>query len=104
MPLRQTIGFLESLLELSGLNWSVPNFSTLCRRQKTLNVSIPYRGSKGPLHLLTDSTGIKAEGEGEWNAHKHGGPKRRLGGAPSLECAPERTYAQWRLCPALPSI
>lgn len=24
------------------------------------------------------STGIKAEGEGEWNARKHGGPKRRL--------------------------
>jgi hypothetical protein len=25
-----------------------------------------------------DITGIKAEGEGEWNARKHGGPKRRL--------------------------
>ena len=25
-----------------------------------------------------DSTGIKAEGEGEWNARKHGGLKRRL--------------------------
>ena len=25
-----------------------------------------------------DSTGIKTEGEGEWNARKHGGPKRRL--------------------------
>jgi hypothetical protein len=32
----------------------------------------------GPLHLLVDSTGIKAEGEGEWNARKHGGSKRRL--------------------------
>ena len=25
-----------------------------------------------------DSTGIKAEGEGEWNARKHGGSKRRV--------------------------
>lgn len=25
-----------------------------------------------------DSTGIKAEGEGEWNARKHGGVKRRI--------------------------
>lgn len=25
-----------------------------------------------------DSTGIEVEGEGEWNARKHGGPKRRL--------------------------
>ncbi len=27
---------------------------------------------------MIDSTGIKAEGEGEWNARKHGDPKRRL--------------------------
>ncbi|SDZ07068.1 Transposase DDE domain-containing protein, partial [Jannaschia faecimaris] len=25
-----------------------------------------------------DSTGLKVEGEGEWNARKHGGPKRRV--------------------------
>ncbi len=31
------------------------------------------------MHLLIDSTGIKAEDEGEWNARKHGGPKRLLG-------------------------
>ena len=78
LPLRQTTGFVESLLKRVGLDWSVPDFSTLCRRQKTLSVAIPYKGSAGPLHLLVDSTGIKAEGEGEWNARKHGGPKRRL--------------------------
>ena len=32
------------------------------RRQKTLAVTIPYRGSNGPLNLLIDSTGIKADG------------------------------------------
>jgi len=78
LPLRQTTGFVESLLELVGLDWAVPDFSTLCRRQRILPVAVPYRGSAGPLHLLVDSTGIKAEGEGEWNARKHGGPKRRL--------------------------
>ena len=78
MALRQTTGFVESLLRLVGLDWAVPDFSTLSRRQKTLAVTIPYRGSQGPLHLLIDSTGIKAEGEGEWNARKHGGTKRRL--------------------------
>jgi len=56
----------------------VPDFSTLSRRQETLKVSIPFRGSQGPLHLLIDSTGIKVEGEGEWNARKHGGSKRRI--------------------------
>ena len=33
--------------------------------------------SDGPLHLLVDST-IKVEGEGTWNACKHGGTKRRV--------------------------
>ena len=50
----------------------------MSRRQNTLKVNIPYRGSDGPLHLLVDSTGIKVEGEGEWNARKHGGAKRRV--------------------------
>lgn len=78
MPLRQTTGFVQSLLQLVGLDGKVPDFSTLCRRQRKLNVAIPYRGGAGPLNLLIDSTGIKAEGEGEWNARKHGGSKRRI--------------------------
>jgi hypothetical protein len=52
MALRQTAGFVESLLQLVGLDWTVPYFGTLSRRLKTLAVTIPYRGSKGPLHLL----------------------------------------------------
>ncbi|MDW3225544.1 MAG: IS5 family transposase [Paracoccaceae bacterium] len=75
IPLRQTTGFVQSLLRLAGLDWVAPDFSTLSRRQKKLNVSLPYRGSKGPLNLLIDSTWIKVEGEGEWNARKHGGSK-----------------------------
>ena len=41
MPLRQTTVFVESLFRLAGLDWKVPNFSALCRRRKTLNVTIP---------------------------------------------------------------
>ena len=76
MALRHTTGFVESLLRRIDLDWEVPDFSTLSRRQKSLAVNIPFRGSHGPLHLLIDSTGIKVEGE--WNARKHGGPKRRV--------------------------
>lgn len=76
--MRQTTGFVESLLKLVDLDRDVPDYSTLCRRQKTLSVAIEYQSSKGPLHLLVDSRGIKVEGEGEWNARKHGGLKRRL--------------------------
>ena len=48
VPLRQTTGVVESLLELAGLNWAVPDFGTLARRQKTLPAAIPSRPS-GPL-------------------------------------------------------
>ncbi len=49
MALRQTTGFVESLFRLVGLNWTVPDFSTLSRRKKDLAVNILYRGPKGPL-------------------------------------------------------
>ena len=77
LPLRQTTGLVGSLFRLAGLAWAVPDFSTLSRRQKGLNVAIPFRPSAGALHLLIDSTGIKAEGDGEWFAKKHGPSKPR---------------------------
>jgi len=77
LPLRQTTGLVASLLKLAGLDLPVPDFSTLCRRQKGLTVQIPYRPSTGALHLLIDSTGIKAAGEGEWSTRKHGASRPR---------------------------
>jgi hypothetical protein len=77
LPLRQTTGMVASLLKLAGLDWAVPDYTTLCRRQKTLAVQIPYRRADGPLNLLVDSTGIKFLGDGEWQARKHGIEGRR---------------------------
>jgi hypothetical protein len=36
MALRQMTGFVESLLRLVGLDWAVPDFSTLSRRQSEM--------------------------------------------------------------------
>ena len=44
----QTTGFVEGPLRLIDLDWAVPDFSKLRRRQKTLKVNIPYLGSAGP--------------------------------------------------------
>ncbi|WP_282603806.1 IS5 family transposase [Paracoccus sp. PARArs4] len=77
LPLRQTAGMVATLLQQAGLEWSVPDASTLCRRQKTLAVQIPYRRDEGPLNLLVDSTGIKFLGDGEWQARKPGVQGRR---------------------------
>ena len=77
LPLRQTTGMVASILEMAGLDWAVPDFSTLSRRQKTLAVQISSRRAPGPLNLLVDSTGIKFLGDGEWLARKHGTHRRR---------------------------
>ena len=71
------MGFVESLLKQAGLDWVVPDYSAVCRRQKVLPVTISARPSTAGLHLLVDSTGIKMLGEGEWKTKKHGAEYRR---------------------------
>jgi hypothetical protein len=68
---------VHSLLRLAKLDWPVPDFSTVCRRQKTLQVELSYQRTKSPLQLLVDSTGIKFLGEGECKRKKHGAEYRR---------------------------
>ena len=89
LPLRQTTGMVASLLRMADLDWPVPDHTTLCRRQKTLVVHIPYRRADGPLNLLVDiepasatgssepARGIKFLGDGEWQVRKHGPQGRR---------------------------
>lgn len=77
LPLRQAMGMTQSLLRLAGLDWQVPDFSTVSRRQKHLAVTIGARPTTTGLHLLVDSTGIKMLGEGEWKTKKHGADYRR---------------------------
>ncbi len=48
---------VESLLNLAGLAWPVPDYSTLCRRQNTLAEQLPYHGNGEPLHLLVPFLG-----------------------------------------------
>ena len=40
LALRQATGIAQSLLKLAGLDWEVPDFSTVSRRQKYLAVEI----------------------------------------------------------------
>ncbi len=77
LALRQRMGMVKSLPKLAGLPWQAPDYSTVCRRQKTLKVRIPYRPASQGLHLLVDSTGLKMMGEGEWKCKKHGAEYRR---------------------------
>lgn len=76
LPLRGTEGFVQSIFELMDLDLSVPDYTTICKRSKCLKVSLP-KESKGPLHAVLDSTGLKVFGEGEWKVRQHGYSKRR---------------------------
>jgi hypothetical protein len=71
-PLGPATGTVASLPDLAGPDWPVPDVSTPCRRQRTLTVHIPDRPGTGAPHPLIDSTGAKAEADGEWLARKHG--------------------------------
>src|SRR4051812_45685854 len=83
LALRQTEGLIGSILHLLGLDLSVPDHTTLCRRAETLEVPRPRSGSPDtgreaePVHLLVDSTGLKLCGAGEWLVEKHGTKTRR---------------------------
>jgi hypothetical protein len=77
LALRQAMGMPQSLLKLPGLDWQVPDFSTVSRRQKYLSVTIGVQPTTTGLHLLVDSTGIKMLGESEWKTKKHGADYRR---------------------------
>lgn len=77
LGLRQTEGFVQSVLGLMGLDLSAPNYTTLSRRQSELAVALPVHPPSQPLHLVVDSTGLKVYGEGEWKVRQHGWSKRR---------------------------
>ncbi|NTG45732.1 transposase [Agrobacterium sp. 13-626] len=81
LRLRQTEGFLSSVLALMGLDLPAPDHTTLSRRARTW--SPPTRRSNrqslpdGPLHILVDSTGLEVYGAGQWLEEKHGAKSRR---------------------------
>ena len=77
LALRQTEGLIGSILRLLGLDLAVPDHSTLSRRAETLEVPRPCPSSRGPVHLLVDSTGLRLCGPGEWLIEKHGTRRRR---------------------------
>ena len=77
LALRQTQGFLSSLIKLMGFQIECPNYTTFCRRQKGLSIALPRQRSGELLHVVVDSTGMKVYGEGEWKVRKHGYSKRR---------------------------
>ena len=95
LPLRKTTGTVASLLKLANLDWAVPYYTTLCRRQKTLAVQIPYRRADGLPNLLVDIEPVCTAGShetcegpqvsGRW---RMAGPKAWAAAPPSMAQGP----------------
>jgi hypothetical protein len=73
LPLRQTEGFLRSVLQLMGLTLPCPDHTTLSRRHATVAIGPLKKGVQHePTCLIVDSSGLKVCGQGAWHTHKHG--------------------------------
>lgn len=81
LRLRQTEGLLTSVLQLMGLDLSVPDHTMLSRRARTERSFDLRQGrsvsAEGPIHVLIDSTGLEVYGAGQWLEQKHGAKSRR---------------------------
>ena len=69
LPLRQCQGFINSLFKMKNLPISSPDYSTLSKRLKELNIKSPkYKNTDRPddtVHAIAiDSTGLKRFGRG----------------------------------------
>jgi Transposase DDE domain len=78
LTLRSTEGMMRSILELMRLNRVAPDYTTICRRGKTLAVPLKSLEVPGPRHVLVDSTGVRVVGEGEWKILIHGKEKHQV--------------------------
>jgi len=80
LRLRQTEGFMTDMFKLLGICLLAPDYTTLSRRAKNLNVPLTAARVKRneSLIVLIDSTGIKVMGEGEWKIRMHGKTKMKL--------------------------
>jgi len=81
LRLRQTEGFLTSVLKLVGLELAAPDHTTLSRRASKSTVPDKRPSNhipeKGPVHVLIDSTGLQIYGAGQWLEERHGAKSRR---------------------------
>ena len=79
LPLRQTEGFMSSLFQMNNLQLTIPDYATLCRRKKTLDMSKKLRKWNRTENLVfaIDARGLKCSGEKEWTQSQYRKTRRR---------------------------
>lgn len=77
LPLRALQGFIDSIFALMNVPLRSPNYTSISKRSKTVQVKYKNKSKGSVRHIAIDSTGLKVFGEGEWKVKKHGTEKRR---------------------------
>ena len=77
LPLRALQGFINSIFALMNVPLRSPNYTSISKRSKTVQVKYKNKSKGSVRHIAIDSTGLKVFGEGEWKVKKHGAEKRR---------------------------
>jgi methyl coenzyme M reductase gamma subunit len=79
LPLRAMEGLAKNLVTLAGLDIDVPDYSTLSIKLRDMKIKLPpvCKDSGGGYVASLDSTGVKIQGQGEWNRKKHSQKDRR---------------------------
>lgn len=71
LGLRQTEGFVQSLLELAGADFKAPDYTTLSRRCGSLNPKLTCRAHGEGVVIAIDSTGLSLYSASAWNRARH---------------------------------
>ena len=77
-PLRQTEGFIKSIVSLLQIDLIVPDHTTLSRRARKIVITKKPKVLKEKLVVIVDSTGLKVFGEKEWMNTKQGTKQRKV--------------------------
>jgi hypothetical protein len=77
LPLRQTQGFMNSLITALDIDITIPDFSSLSKRSKTLPRHKLTKELEAGSVVIVDSTGLKVYGKDEWHQEKHDVAARR---------------------------
>ncbi|WHA07698.1 transposase (plasmid) [Candidatus Megaera polyxenophila] len=67
LKLRQTQGFLDCIFQMCGLDIKCPDYTTISKRSKKLNIKFePVRNGEEVNHVAIDSSGIQTYTGNEW--------------------------------------
>jgi len=77
LPLRQTQGFMNSLVTALDIDISIPDFSSLSKRSVALPRHKLTQWLEPGSIIIVDSTGLKIYGKDEWHQEKHDVAARR---------------------------